>query len=332
MPLETLGRALALADSGSTPLHIQFTGGEATLVPELVEAAAQRIEALTRPCTTGIQTNATSLDVRMLALMQRYKLQVGVSLDGPPAVHEALRGQAAATLRGMQLLESHGIPFRVTTVVSDQNVASLDKLAWVLAGFHQARGIGLDLLVKKGRAMTTPTPAQATRQALVQGVKAMLAALKAINRQRHVPLQLREREIVRRMLRTDPDTQKSSRDFCYARRGESLAVSPDGQLFPCGQTLGDAKYSAGHIEQPAKIKNFPGPSLGAIRGDCAGCPLQYRCPDDCPSRLSYNREGDPLLACELYRTLAADCLGDDPAYPLDSTEPSLFSRSTPCRR
>jgi uncharacterized protein len=76
-------------------------------------------------------------------------MAVGVSLDGPPAVHEQQRGMAAETLRGLKLLEREGIPFRVTTVLTQTNVRVLDRLVLTLAGFACAGGIGLDLLVNK---------------------------------------------------------------------------------------------------------------------------------------------------------------------------------------
>ncbi|MDR3090051.1 MAG: hypothetical protein LBU39_09565 [Desulfobulbaceae bacterium] len=98
-------------------------------------------------------------------MIRKFRMQVGVSLDGPPPLQESLRGQAAATLRGLRLLEAEEIPFRVTAVVSDENVLQLDKLAWLLAAFRQAMGIGLDLLVVKGQASAAgaPGPAEASR-------------------------------------------------------------------------------------------------------------------------------------------------------------------------
>jgi sulfatase maturation enzyme AslB (radical SAM superfamily) len=32
--------------------------------------------------------------------------------------------------------------------------------------------------------------------------------------------------------------------FCHACRAESLAEQPDGGIFPCGQTMGDAHFAA----------------------------------------------------------------------------------------
>ena len=66
----------------------------------------------------GIQTNATCLTADLLDLFRAHRIEVGVSLDGPPAVHQRQRGMAAETLRGLHSLETAGIPFRVTAVVT----------------------------------------------------------------------------------------------------------------------------------------------------------------------------------------------------------------------
>ena len=304
MSITTLDQAFALAASGSGPLHIQLTGGEPTLVPELIEAAAQRAVPMSRACTLGILTNGTCLDERVIALCKRYRLQVGVSLDGPPAIQEQLRGKAAATLRGLQLLESYGVPFRVTTVVSNRNVDYLDRLAWLLAGFRQALGLGLDLLVVKGKARDAAALAPAEPGALIRGVTVLAKTLHEINHRRENPLQLRELELVKRMLGSGKRVENRARSFCYAQQGASLAVHPDGRLFPCGQSLGDPRFAAGSVAQTGPMPLFPQQTLAELAADCRTCPLENRCPGDCPSRLHYNRACNPLLACDLYRTLA----------------------------
>ncbi len=175
MSAAVLDRAMDLVRDGRGPFHLQLTGGEPTLVPQSIERAVRRARSITRPCTIGIQTNGSLLDAGLVKFFRHFGVQVGLSLDGPPAVQESLLGEAAKTFRGLQLLESHGVPFRVTTVVSGANVGHLDRLVWTLAAFGRARGLGLDLLVRKGRAGAS---------ALRAGVGAMMAALDAANRGR----------------------------------------------------------------------------------------------------------------------------------------------------
>ena len=297
-----LEKALEFAGEGSKPFHMQLTGGEPTLVPELVEAAILKARALQRPCSIGLQTNGTLLTPGLAQFLRENRIQAGVSLDGPPAVQDALRGHAGATLRGLQLLDARQVPFRVTTVVSGNNARHLDRLVYMLSSFAHARGIGLDLLVDKGRANGSADVFPAAPQALRDGIRAMVEALDAVNRKRQVPLELRELKLLNGS-REQRDDSTEQAPFCHACRRQSVAVHPDGRLFPCGQTLGDPRFQAGDVWSPEPEKLRVGGNVHLISEECGECPLQGFCPGDCPSRLHYNRGVEQKLVCELYRTL-----------------------------
>ena len=129
-----------------TVLSSPFVEGDFTLLwhageplmvpPSFYDEASARIAAALerhgRPdlhIAQAIQTNATVIDERWCACITRNGLQVGVSLDGPAALHDAHRrtrkglGSHAATMRGIAQLQRHGIPFEVITVLT---AASLD--------------------------------------------------------------------------------------------------------------------------------------------------------------------------------------------------------------
>jgi uncharacterized protein len=92
--------------------------------------------------------------------------------------------------------------------------------------------------------------------------------------------------------------------YCHACKGESLAVHPDGTVYPCGQTVGDPAMAAGTVDRVdwGRLRGmFRGLRLS---GDCNECPLQNRCPGDCPSRMHYNgRWGSDDAMCLIYRTI-----------------------------
>ena len=312
MPPEVLAKALELAArtaDKATPLTIQLTGGEPALVPALVEAALLGAQNIVRPLSFALQSSGVGLDRTMLALCKAHQVQVGISLDGPPAVQESIRGQAAATLHGLALLEAEQVPFRVTTVLSAANVTSLDRLVFFLAQFGMARGLGLDILVRRGRAAQSAGQVEDARlvppngDALAQGLAAMLNALEMVNRRRRIPLRFRELDLTRRCLSRPLQPEASVRPFCLAAAGESLAVAPDGQLYPCTQVLGDERFRAGTVEVPHRPPLFPAIMPDRDWADCPDCPLEGRCPGDCPSRLTHN-PGERRLACVLYQTLA----------------------------
>lgn len=165
-------------------------------------------------------------------------------------------------------------------------------------------GGGFDLLVMKGNAaesLSAPRPAASAP--LIRGVEALVKALGAINQQRATPLRLREADLVRRLLAMEP---QADRPFCQAMVGACLAVHPDDRLFPCGQTLGDERFEMGG-DTASGDSTLSQARLATSRRHCAGCPLELRCPNDCPSRLVYNVAQTRHLACDLYRTLARTC-------------------------
>ncbi len=302
MPEPVLEQALALADHGHS-CHIQLTGGEPCLVPETIEQVLRRAREFAIRPHLAIQTNATLLEPDLVRLFADNGVQVGVSLDGEPEIQEELRGRADASLRGLVLLEKMRVPFRVTTVVTDRNCLALDRLALLLAGFAFCRGLGLDLLVRRGRAaagagITPPAPDE-----LERGIRALARTLARINRRRYPPLALRELDLL--------TAGRPGRPFCHAATGHSLAVRPDGHLFPCSQTMGEAGFALGTVWRPQPENRTVLTRLRLTGRNCTGCPLESRCPGDCPSRLFHNRHPATPLACILYRSLAATPFAPD---------------------
>jgi uncharacterized protein len=296
MPKAVIKDALSLVSTQKEPFHLQLTGGEPTLLPDLIKTAA-KLAANTRQChSIGIQTNGTCLTLDLLKIFKRHQFQIGISLDGPPSIHQLQRGMAAETLRGLQLLESAQLPFQVTTVVTQVNAACLDQLVLTLAGFNSARGIGLDLLIDKGRARNSDCVGPADKSTLQRGLQRMLTTLDLVNARRTIPLRLRERDLILA-------ANKKGSAFCHACRSESMAVTPSGQIFPCGQTVNDSRFAAGTIWEPKFERLHLLHEFMPNTKQCDDCSLQNTCPGDCPSRLYYNKKQQPPQVCNLYQCL-----------------------------
>ena len=276
MSPEVIVQAIRLAAEDGHPFHLQLTGGEPTLVPMLIRKAAEVAEISGRCQSMGIQTNGTLLSPDIIGILKKHAFQVGVSLDGPPMIHAYQRGRAGDTLRGLQQLENAGIPFGTTTVVTHANAADLAAVALILSGFRQARGIGLDLLVNKGRANGTTGINAASPEELILGVKKLGKMVDAVNARRLRPLQWREREL----LRTDSRRYESA--FCQAGRAQCIAVATDGRIFPCGQTLEDSRFAVGTVWEPKPEGLDVLPRVRVRTAMCADCQVQPICPGDCP--------------------------------------------------
>lgn len=283
---------LARMDHGR-PLLVQLTGGEPTLLPEKIERFAQAVQQFRRKPRLALQTNGTLITPQLVEILRKYKIETGLSIDGPPKLQEELRGGSAAILKGLHLLEAKQISFRVTTVVSAASVGHLDKLALFLAAFSGCRGMGLDLLVKKGRGTKLELPSS---ESLSENARRLVRTLWFINSRRKIPLQLRELSLLER---------GRGAAFCHAASGRSLAVTPEGRLYPCGQVMNEESFSLGSVEDPRPRRYL----LQSVHLQCpegVKCGLQGRCPGDCPARLLTNGD-DGQLICALYRGIQGSC-------------------------
>ncbi|HEY8478089.1 MAG TPA: anaerobic sulfatase maturase [Chloroflexota bacterium] len=133
--LEMLDRFMAqymeyVADVGVA--SIAWQGGEPTLAGLSFFEHVVALEAhYARPGTTianALQTNGVLLDDDWGAFLKRYHFLVGVSVDGPRAIHDRLRtyksgrGSFDHVMRGVQVLRRHGVPYNALCVLGPHNV------------------------------------------------------------------------------------------------------------------------------------------------------------------------------------------------------------------
>src|SRR5262245_3772510 len=82
----------------------------------------------------ALQTNATLIDADWCRLFARHNIHPGVSVDGPEFLHDRHRrtrqgkGTLDRVLRGIRLLQEHGIPFYVITVLTADSLLYPDEL------------------------------------------------------------------------------------------------------------------------------------------------------------------------------------------------------------
>ncbi len=115
------------------PSHtFAFQGGEPLLMGEgFFHKVVQLQRRYARPgtqITNCVQTNGTLVTERLARFFAQEHFLVGVSVDGPEAVHDEGRkaqgggGSHAAVMRGLKLLAEAGVEHNVLTLVSQSNV------------------------------------------------------------------------------------------------------------------------------------------------------------------------------------------------------------------
>lgn len=133
MPEEVLERMISsFMSTGLSHYAFAWQGGEPALMG--VDFFRRAVELEERYCpggatvSNGLQTNATLIDDEFAALLSKYRFLVGVSLDGPPDVHDRFRlradgtGSHAKVLEGIDRLRRNRVEFNALVLVSSANV------------------------------------------------------------------------------------------------------------------------------------------------------------------------------------------------------------------
>ena len=111
-------------------IHFAWQGGEPTLlgVEFFQQAVAlQKKYAAGKTISNALQTNGTLLDDAWCEFLKQNNFLVGLSIDGPRALHDKYRvdkGQKPtfdAVMRGLELLKEHRVEFNTLTVVNRAN-------------------------------------------------------------------------------------------------------------------------------------------------------------------------------------------------------------------
>lgn len=118
--------------------EVQFTwhGGEATLRPVEFYRKAMQLQqkwAMGKSITNCLQTNGLQLTDEWCRFLRDNNWLVGISIDGPEDFHDEYRvtGDGKPTfqrvLKGIRMLERHGVEWNALAVVNDYNVDYPDE-------------------------------------------------------------------------------------------------------------------------------------------------------------------------------------------------------------
>jgi uncharacterized protein len=110
---------------------VAWQGGEPTLMGLDFYRRAVALEARHRKPGQSIrntlQTNGTLLTDEWCTFFREHQFLVGISLDGPPAMHDAYRSDrrghptADRVIAGIRLLQKHGVDYNILTTVNAAN-------------------------------------------------------------------------------------------------------------------------------------------------------------------------------------------------------------------
>lgn len=113
--------------SGQRDVRITFHGGEPCLIgPATLDRWCTRIREVLDDLVAvdlGIQTNGTLIDAAMSRVLKDHQVDVGISMDGPKAIHDRFRldhrghGSYDSVLRGLRALQAEGVSYGIMAVI-----------------------------------------------------------------------------------------------------------------------------------------------------------------------------------------------------------------------
>ena len=112
-------------------VNIAWQGGEPTLMGlDFYRRVLVLVEKYRRPGMNFLhtmQTNGTLLNDEWAAFFKEHNFLIGISIDGPRVLHDAYRVDKGGkptfdnVMRGLRLLQKHGVDFNVLTTVNRAN-------------------------------------------------------------------------------------------------------------------------------------------------------------------------------------------------------------------
>ncbi len=246
--------AAALQDPEHADVEFIWHGGETTLLPIMFYRRALALQArFRRPGQTvrnSIQTNCTRLTEEWARFLRSNHFTVGVSLDGPPEIHDKLRRDVRGmptferVLQGLRMLDEFEISYCALIVVTD-DVLDLgpDRL--------------FDFLLEVGIKRMSCLEARPVNQPEAQWLtptenytephrrNAFLARLYDRWRQHGDPeIDIRELAGVENLVRGGRGTTCQTGGDCF---GKYYLVEPNGDVAHCDLFIGDDRYTFGNV-------------------------------------------------------------------------------------
>jgi len=104
----------------------EFYENASSLIHEIIPADISPVQA--------IQTNGTLIDEKWCQLFSAHNFRVGVSVDGPADIHDASRvdrsgrGTHVRTMRGIKMLQEHGVKVSVIMVLRSSSLNEPERI------------------------------------------------------------------------------------------------------------------------------------------------------------------------------------------------------------
>jgi len=299
---------------GSQPdgdVTVAWQGGEPTLMGvDFFRRAVEVADSVRRPgqqLQHTIQTNGTLLTDEWCELLARHRFLVGISIDGPPDLHDRYRVDKRGgptsdkVLRGLALLQAHGVDVNVLCTV---HAANQDRPLDVYRYFRDELGLTFiqfipiverenDTGFQEGDTVTDRSVDPAAWGTFLEAVFDEWVTRDVGT----VFVQLFDAALASWC--DLPSTLCIFRTTC----GDALALEHNGDLYSCDHFV-EPDHLLGNIATTTMVELVTSPkqrAFGQAKADalpayCRSCDVRFACNGECPrNRFTHTPDGEPGL-------------------------------------
>ncbi len=293
-----------------------WQGGEPALMGLDFYRRAARLQVRHAPpgavVCNGFQTNGTLITDELAAFLAEYKFLSGISLDGPPLLHDHYRktsnGQAthARVLKGIERLRRYGAAYNILALVNDRTVNQPGEIYRYFKdrGFLHQQYVPCVEFDAAGR----PLPCSITGRDWGSFLCAVFDRWIGEDTRR---ISIRLFDSILEYLVSGKRTSCAMGTDCR----QYFVVEYDGTVYPCdffvrdGLKLGNIMDGSweGFLDSPVYRRFGLGKSEAG--GECASCPWLPFCQGDCPKyRQAAGGKRSSSVLCEGWKMFYAHAL------------------------
>ncbi len=304
-------------------MTVAWQGGEPTLMGvDFYRRAIECQGKYRRPGMTfenTVQTNGTLLDDEWCDFFKEHDFLIGISIDGPRELHDAYRVDKGGhptfdkVMRGLRLLQKHGVRFNILTTVNRINAdypLEVYRFNRDEAGVDWMQFIPVvERLDDDGLALRQEGNKVSNRSVLPEQFGAFLIAIFD---------DWIRRDVGRVFVQTFEAAAGNwlglpSSGLCVFDRtcGRGLALEHNGDLYSCDHFV-EPRYLLGNIRDEHmsrlvasdKQQAFGRDKLEALPRFCRECGIRFACNGECPkNRFLTTPDGEPGLnyLCSSFR-------------------------------
>jgi len=243
----------ALSDPSVSNVDFVWHGGEATVLPVAFYRKAlwlqERFRRPRQSVLNTVQTNGTRLSDDWLVFLRDHDIGVGVSLDGPPEIHDRRRLDVGGTptshrvREGIERLQAAGITRWGVLMVVDEAVCSLGprRILEYLVEIGVERVALLNVLPENTPAEEPPRGDYLRFPRYVEFLRELFHMWWDEYRDRIVVRELGD--LAGQLAGADPQICVFAGE-CF---GVYLTVEPTGEVAACDKYIDDGDYRFGHV-------------------------------------------------------------------------------------